>query len=1028
MSPLIVLTSSEASFLSMKSFYDVDVFLVEELLSIENAFPHLVWTGNNGESILCSLSENLCFAPNFAFHVTFQEKRNTGFGDFMQASIKLILCSKTSEPFKSQKLHIFPNTTERGRYLAEALSSCLKSCLLYSLRIKAHLKCIKLLGFPKLFVSYDCESEPPSPNICRFDSFKNPHAAQLFDWSALQVAYGIKARRHYSVFEEYLLCILTGNFVPSVTSPSRIYYVFRSILNNTGECDDALEISTSPLVMSLSQFYSDELVPNFKLTGRPIYIQNSTARWQIELFLNPVNTYDASQNETLAKMCCICSICTNTIVTSFSWEVSKTIQFSILMEIIYGTSQSPTSCSCCSDEINEIPVKIFRRRYFKVFVPHLGAEIVIKIQQTPTFITASFETGAEQEVGVSMESSQQLYPESQNDEDKSFISAVESRVPSSVSSSTSQSLDENIPNFSYSGQTSAAKDFKINASECFVRSKKIFNTHWNIVRLLEFRKQFFNFHQLNLKFWEHSFMTSMHPPYLLILLTSIWNSLLSLHDILATFSIQEINQKDEVLTDDLFGKRRAQSCSKAQNLNTKNKLFHSKSFENKKSYKYKKDSEIFAEDLLRFRHTVNIELMTALDLLKSMEKAPFGVQSTYKLPYDQNDPGNVIAHALLTSQAKNDVESDNKLNQSEGLVKMAIDKTSKTTSCPTYTDESGTIQVQIKFEEKFHQIRQNFGISTVQFASALSVSGKHSLPGGKSNAQFLVSHDNAFLLKKLNGAEFRFVCSERFLDVLNLFVSRGLGSNKVTLLAPTLGIYVLANKGMFSPIKQTSIYSVYPNLLQQHIQIHMSDPSAPLVGFDLKGFHRVRKDALNEDINMPSFSACDALQSSDQEFTTISSESSEALEIITDEDIECKNDTYSPPEIPHLVDVMWDTQLFRATDGIPLVVPDGTFASLLDAIKRDTKTLCDARVIDYSILLFVDPVKREFSLAIIDYFQPFTWDKMCESVGKKMASILKANKETSVINPQEYRRRLIQAFYHYFLPSDPSILRKKKKG
>ena len=49
------------------------------------------------------------------------------------------------------------------------------------------------------------------------------------------------------------------------------------------------------------------------------------------------------------------------------------------------------------------------------------------------------------------------------------------------------------------------------------------------------------------------------------------------------------------------------------------------------------------------------------------------------------------------------------------------------------------------------------------------------------------------------------------------------------------------------------------------------------------------------------------------------------------------------------------------------------------AVERDSKFLCDIKVMDYSLLVGKDETTNELVVGIIDYLRPFSIDKVIES-------------------------------------------------
>jgi len=126
----------------------------------------------------------------------------------------------------------------------------------------------------------------------------------------------------------------------------------------------------------------------------------------------------------------------------------------------------------------------------------------------------------------------------------------------------------------------------------------------------------------------------------------------------------------------------------------------------------------------------------------------------------------------------------------------------------------------------------------------------------------------------------------------------------------------------------------------------------------------------------------------------------------------------------------------------PLYIRSHSKAVLNRAIEQDTKFLADNSVMDYSLLVGLEPSSDELVLGIIgkndrvyylfrrlatisyllflaihiDYIRTFTWDKKLETMVKKSGILGGQGKLPTIISPEEYRARFIAAMHRYFLP------------
>merc|ERR1719220_129757 len=100
--------------------------------------------------------------------------------------------------------------------------------------------------------------------------------------------------------------------------------------------------------------------------------------------------------------------------------------------------------------------------------------------------------------------------------------------------------------------------------------------------------------------------------------------------------------------------------------------------------------------------------------------------------------------------------------------------------------------------------------------------------------------------------------------------------------------------------------------------------------------------------------------------------------------------------------------------GKELVLMDENFLKM--AFERDSKFLCDIKVMDYSLLVGKDDTTNELVVGIIDYLRPFSIDKVIESQVKKTSGYFQGTAEDpTVISPSAYRSRFISAMDNYFV-------------
>lgn len=113
--------------------------------------------------------------------------------------------------------------------------------------------------------------------------------------------------------------------------------------------------------------------------------------------------------------------------------------------------------------------------------------------------------------------------------------------------------------------------------------------------------------------------------------------------------------------------------------------------------------------------------------------------------------------------------------------------------------------------------------------------------------------------------------------------------------------------------------------------------------------------------------------------------------------------------------VLLDENLLKMTCDSPLYVLPHSKEVLLAAIQNDTEFLSTQSVMDYSLLVGLDSKNKELVLGIIDYIRTFTWDKRLETMVKRSGILGGQGKLPTIISPEDYQKRFIEAMHKYFL-------------
>ncbi|KYM87614.1 1-phosphatidylinositol-3-phosphate 5-kinase [Atta colombica] len=317
-------------------------------------------------------------------------------------------------------------------------------------------------------------------------------------------------------------------------------------------------------------------------------------------------------------------------------------------------------------------------------------------------------------------------------------------------------------------------------------------------------------------------------------------------------------------------------------------------------------------------------------------------------------------------EANSPIESDKNMSNAEtsggSVVGPDVDDDKKATKQQNYievqfNDATTNFFCRIYFAAQFAALRENvLPCGEDGFTRSLSRTVQWAARGGKSGSAFCKSRDDRFIIKEMSRLDMQI-----FLDFApNYFayMERCQQTKQPTLLGKIVGVYRVSFKNNTTNAALRTSVLVMENLFYNRI---ITDK------FDLKG--SVRNRLANPD------------------------------------------DTCHEGEL-----VLLDENLLNMSCDSPLYIRSHSKAVLNRAIEQDTKFLADNSVMDYSLLVGLEPSSDELVLGIIDYIRTFTWDKKLETMVKKSGILGGQGKLPTIISPQEYRDRFIAAMHRYFLP------------
>ncbi|XP_067633023.1 putative 1-phosphatidylinositol 3-phosphate 5-kinase isoform X2 [Eurosta solidaginis] len=222
--------------------------------------------------------------------------------------------------------------------------------------------------------------------------------------------------------------------------------------------------------------------------------------------------------------------------------------------------------------------------------------------------------------------------------------------------------------------------------------------------------------------------------------------------------------------------------------------------------------------------------------------------------------------------------------------------------------------------------------------------------GGKSGSRFCKTLDDRFVLKEMTKSDINIF--ENFAPNYFEYISKCQQNNQPTLLAKIFGVFKVMIKKKDSFVEKSLL--VMENLF---FDCHIKNK------FDLKGSERNR----------------------------------------------LVNPTDQHGEI-----VLLDENLVQMSWSKPLYILSHSKSVLKDAINRDSNFLEKNQVMDYSLLVGLDNKNSVLVLGIIDYIRTFTFDKKVESFVKQTGLLGGMGKLPTVISPERYKQRFIDAMDRYF--------------
>ncbi|CCI42918.1 unnamed protein product [Albugo candida] len=293
----------------------------------------------------------------------------------------------------------------------------------------------------------------------------------------------------------------------------------------------------------------------------------------------------------------------------------------------------------------------------------------------------------------------------------------------------------------------------------------------------------------------------------------------------------------------------------------------------------------------------------------------------------------------------------------------------------------------VYFAAQFHALRALIAPGNFEFLNSILKSMRWDASGGKSGAFFSLTHDKRYVLKGISLTEFNMF--HHLAPHYFKYMEQSIHQKTRIVMSRIVGLYKLCRS------RRHSKHTTYVVVMES-----MTYGFPPAQLYDLKGILRRRcntMEPLAED-GLSIFT-----KSSDRDQLSLNS-SSQLIEV----------DAVGQR-------VLLDGNLYGS---IPIPVRQSDLINCEAAIQNDTTFLCRAGVVDYSILLMLNEKERVMVVGLIDYIHQFDFLKKMESTSK--ASIMFRN--PTIINPNAYQRRFVNAMHRYLVGIDCDMLKTRKSA
>ncbi|TGZ61403.1 hypothetical protein CRM22_008009 [Opisthorchis felineus] len=320
-----------------------------------------------------------------------------------------------------------------------------------------------------------------------------------------------------------------------------------------------------------------------------------------------------------------------------------------------------------------------------------------------------------------------------------------------------------------------------------------------------------------------------------------------------------------------------------------------------------------------------------------------------------------------------------------------------------FSDSTTNFFCCIYYASEFFRLRQLLlPQGDISFIRSLSRCFQWNARGGKSGSLFMKTCDERFVVKELSGIEMKTFheISQQYFDYL---IGAAL-EQRLSVLCRILGIFHVGFKNSLSGEAHRFDVLVMENLFFDRTQLAFI--------YDLKGSLRKRlvdeTSAFKTPLNVDASTGRPIGDNRQARTDTIQFGNPQQL-------AQTGRNQTSFPNFTHKksVPVLLDQNLLNASVDGPLYLRVHSKNALSHCLLTDTNFLADLFLMDYSLLVGVDPSTNQLVIGLVDYLRKFTFDKRMEMMIKQTISSAQAPPPT-ILTPDLYRERFLVQMDSYF--------------